>query len=97
MHYVLLYNLNPHPPLLEITNYKINDNDDGTISFIINKNKINFCKPTAKTIVNEDEDEIVNYNIYIIDMESNNIDTNNINNNHNHNNANPINYFVKKR
>ncbi len=80
---------------MEITNYKINNNNEGTMSFIINKNNINanFCKLTAKAVVNEDEDEIVNYNIYTIDMESNNTDTNNNNNN---NNANPINYFVKK-
>ena len=87
---------NPQLPLLEITNYKINDNNEETMSFIINKNNLNanFCKLTAIAIVNEDE--IVNYNIYTIDMESNNTDINNINNNNNNNNANPINYFVKK-
>ena len=86
---------NPPSPLLEITKYT--KNDDGSMSFIINKNNIDviICKLTAKAIVNEDEDEIVNYNIYSINMESNNNDNDN-NNNDNNNNANANNYFVKK-
>ena len=84
---------NPQSPLLEITKYT--KNEDGTMSFTINKNTIdnNNCKLTANAIVNDDE--IVNYNIYTIDMESNNTDNYIISDSNYDNNINPYNYFIK--
>ena len=66
------------------------------MSFTINKNTIdnNNCKLTANAIVNDDE--IVNYNIYTIDMESNNTDNYIISDSNYDNNINPYNYFIKK-